>query len=169
MHARGLSVVGLALWSLSFLLAAPGCGGPAQWRYEKALEESSESAAHVVHEARLTALMQNLDLLRDERLPQALDAQELKDREAFEISRVAQAMAESAMYISRAVPLDLEPPEREAFQTLAMTLERLCRSLAVDASRLTTAQNRAWLVAIDATCDQCHGRFRIPGVERDER
>jgi hypothetical protein len=149
------------------LVASAGCSGPAQWRYEAALEETAQPAAHGIHEQRLAVVMRDLDRLRDERLPQPLDMRELESRQAREVARVALAMAASAAQIPAAMPPDLDAREQQSFRALAATLERLCTQLAEEAPRLATEQRRVRIAEIDATCNQCHGRFRIPGAHDD--
>ena len=151
------------------LTLAIGCGGPAQLRYEAALEETPEPAAHAIHDERLAVLMRDLDRLRDERLPKALDMREEQDRRAREVAGVARAMADSAARIPAALPSELDAEQQAEFRSLAASLERLCAQLAEDAPRLGVDQRRARLAEIAATCDRCHGRFDIPGVAHDDR
>jgi cytochrome c556 len=157
------------LWLVMNLAVALGCGGPAQWRYEEALQQTAEPAAHGVHDERLTIVMRDLERLRDERLPKAFDMREEQDRRAREVARVAQAMAESAARIPAALPPDLDAQGQADFRALAAELERMCAQLAEEAPRLTAKQRRSRLTQIDATCNQCHGGFRIPGVVHDQR
>jgi cytochrome c556 len=138
------------------------------WRYEEALEQTPEPAAHAVHGERLAVLMRELDRLRSERLPKPLDLREAEDRQAREVSRVAQAMAESAAQIPNAEPADLTAGARADFAALAESLQRLCARLAEEAPRLSADQRREQLAEIDATCDGCHSRFRIPGIAHDD-
>jgi len=156
-------------WVLVTLAVVLGCGGPAQWRYEKALEQIAAPAAHGIHDERLAVLMRDLDRLRDARLPQALDVREERDRQAREVADVARAMSESAARILAALPADLDAREQAEFRSLAASLERSCAQLAEEAPSLSASQRRERLAEIGATCDQCHGRFRIPGVEYDDR
>jgi cytochrome c556 len=146
---------------VGLLLAA--CGGPAQLRYEKQLEHAPAAAAHAVHEQRLGELMASLDELRNERLPKALDVEVEQERQTREVVRVARAMADSAARIPAAAPADLDERERAEFLGLANTLEQRTERLIADAPRLTSEQRRTQLAEIDATCDDCHRRFRIPG------
>ena len=155
-------------WLLGFLVAALGCGGPAELRYEQALERTAAPAAHGIHDERLTALMRDIDRLRDARLPKAFDVREEQDRQAHEAARVARAMAASAARIPAAAPADLDANQLAEFRSIAATLERLCASLAEAAPHLTAGQRRVRLADIDATCNQCHGRFRIPGIAHDD-
>lgn len=158
-----------AHWVLGCVIATLGCAGPAQWRYEEALEQTAEPAAHGVHVERLAVLMRDLDYLRDERLPQALDVRKEESRRTREIARVARAMAESAQRILAAEPANLEADQRADFHALAETLRRRCARLGDEAPRLSATERRAQLDEIDATCAACHGRFRIPGVSLDGR
>jgi len=146
---------------------ALACWGPAQWRYEKALEQASEPAAHGVHDERLADLMRDLDRLRDQRLPKAFDLREQEALQLRELAGVAQAMAKSATKISAAPPAGLDSPQLAAFRSLATTLEQQCAQLGEQAPNLDETQLRSRLAEIDSTCNQCHARFRIPGVVRD--
>jgi len=157
----------LALIALLVVLAA--CAGPAQWRYEAALEERPAAAAHALHDERLRQLMRGLDRLRNERLPKTLDTAGDEAREAAQISRVARALAESATQLVSSAPPGAGEPDRAAFRELALELDRQARSLAEDAPTLTRGQGAARLAEIDATCAGCHGRFRIPETPSDGR
>lgn len=152
----------LGLACLAMLLA---CRGPAVVRYEEALERTPAPSAHAVHEDRLATLMREVDRLRDERLPQAIDPRAEQARQAREIARVATAMAESAARIPAARPPGLDPAREAELRELAAAFEQASRRLAEDAPRLSPRGLRARLAEIDATCDRCHGRFRIPGVD----
>lgn len=155
----------LATLGLGCLLISLACRGPAVVRYEEALERTPEPSAHAVHEGRLATLMREVDRLREERLPQAIDPRAEQARQAREIARVAMAMAESAARIPAAEPPGLDPARAAEFRELASALEQASRRLAEDAPRLSPRALRARLNEIDATCDRCHGHFRIPGVD----
>lgn len=161
LHRGGLSPAAVALVVLTL-----GCAPPPQVRYEERLEETPAPAVHAVHEQRLRELMQDLDRLRDERLPKVLDPRVETRRQARTVEQVAQAMAESAPAIAAAVPPDLEPADQQEFRRLAAELGSRSRALADEAASLTTAQRRERLAEIDRTCGRCHARFRIPGRPR---
>jgi cytochrome c556 len=74
-------------------------------------------------------------------------------------------MAESAARIPAAEPPGLDPERQAEFRELATAFEEASRRLAEDAPNLSPRGLRARLDEIDATCDRCHGRFRIPGVD----
>lgn len=158
MRSRWMTLIGV----VSGMLAA-GCGGPAVVRYEEELERTRPSAVHAVHEVRLVQLMRDLDRLRDERLPKALDVDVERRRQVREVERVARAMAESATLIAAAAPADLATEERQEFLALADTLKSRSEALATDAGRLTAPQRRERLLEIDRTCGRCHAGFRVPG------
>ena len=149
------------LASIATSLLVGGCGAPAQVRYEETLERTPAPAAHAVHEERLLQLMRDLDRLRDERLPKAMDVEVEAQRQAREVERVARAMAESASRISGAAPEGLAPAEKREFIALAATLQRSAEALAEEARQLTPAQRRQRLEEIDVTCGRCHSRFHI--------
>jgi cytochrome c556 len=150
------------------ITAAFACSGPAQWRYEDAVERTPAPAVHAVHEERLSALMRSLDRLREERLPKALDPREEEDRQAQEIARVARSLAESAARIDASTPDGLDTRRQAEFRALAKQLEQQCNQLAEDAPLLSAQTRRDRVGEIDATCDRCHGSFRIPGIQHAE-
>lgn len=158
----GASLVG----SAGLLLAT--CSGPAHLRYEAQLEKTPASAAHAVHEQRLSELMGSLDRLRNERLPKAMDVAIEEEREAREVARVARALADSAAQISAAAPANLDPGERAEFLALALEFQQRSERLAeVRDSPLTPELRRLRLDEIDATCDECHRQVRISGRTDD--
>lgn len=150
-----------ALLCIAGWLTAAGCGGPAQLRYEESLEITPAPAAHAVHGRRLLPLMRELDRLRTERLPKALDVAAEEERQAAEIARVARAMADSAAWIPEAIPSSLDDRQRVEFLELAGRLQRQTARLADEAGRLTPDERRAALAEMDSTCDSCHARFGI--------
>lgn len=152
---------GIALLLAAFLGA--GCRGPAQLRYEQELERAPQSAEHAVHSRRLAQLMHEIEGLQSERLPQAIDLRAEQARKAQEIARVARAMAEAADRIPEAAAdVGLVGQEREAFLALAESLAQRSRRLADDAPRLDAIAVEVRLRSIEADCEACHQRFRIP-------
>jgi hypothetical protein len=141
---------------------AVACHPPAIVRYEDTLETTPPPAAHGVHEQRLALLMRDLGRLRDERLPQQIDPADMEAHQAREVAGVARALADSAAHIADAVPEGLDPSERAGFLALAESLRTASLDLARDAAVLPAAGLQSKLAAIDATCDACHSRFRIP-------
>jgi cytochrome c556 len=157
MGMRGLALLALLGW-----LATSGCRGPAQWRYEKDLEETPAPAAHAVHQRRLAELMRGLDGMRNERLPTVLDMEAEEARRAREVARVAGALADSAGQIPAAAPAGLDDQERADFEALAEELGQRTQRLADEAEVLTPEQRADQIHEIDATCNRCHLRFRVP-------
>jgi len=155
----------LVVWIVAGPLVLFACRGPALWRYEDAVDRTPPAAAHAVHEERLAELMRSVDRLRVERLPQALDPRVEQARQAREVERIARAMAESAAEIPDAEPPGLSPAQRADFLALAASLREASTGLADDASRTGPDAWQTRLDEIDATCDRCHGRFRIPEVD----
>jgi hypothetical protein len=153
-------IAALLAWGCAAPLAW-GCAGPAQLRYEEQVERTAPAAVHGVHERRLREQMEDLERLRFERLPKALDVDVEVARQVRELERVANAMAASAVELRAAAPAGLDAAEQAEFRRLASQLERRSESLARDAARLPPAQWRERLDGIDATCGSCHSRFRI--------
>lgn len=146
------------------LAAATGCGGPAQVRYRESLEAAPDPAAHAVHSRRLAELMRGFERLQHERLPRAMDVRLEEQRRAAAIAEVAQAMVESADRIAdAAAESDFDDEERAEFLRLAGSLKHEALQLAERGPELGPDELRARSAAIEATCDQCHQRFRIPG------
>lgn len=146
------------------VVALAACEGPAQWRYEEALEQAPRAAAHAVYDEQLKRVMRDLGGLRGDLLPKAVDLEVEEDRRAAEVSRVARAMAASANQIQSSAATGDEAGLHE----LAEDLERLTAALARDVGNLTPDERAARLAEIDATCDRCHDRFRIPRDTRGE-
>jgi hypothetical protein len=157
MGARGAGLLALLVASA----AAPGCRGPAQVRYEEALEQAPAPAAHAVHGERLVDVMRALERLRDERLPAAFDVEAERERRGRRVSEVALAMAAAAERIPpAAAERPLDPAERAEFLRLADGLARRARHLAEAAPRLEPQELRGAIEGIEQTCSACHGRFR---------
>lgn len=146
--------------------ASPGCGGSNRLRYEQRVDDTPGEAVHGVHSQRLAELMRGLERMRSERLPKAMDPQIEERRRVEVISRVAREMARSAERIPDAAStVSLDAASREEFLRLADTLLRGAIRIAEDAqdpSAASVDELRARLRAMEATCDQCHDRFRIP-------
>jgi cytochrome c556 len=107
--------------------------------------------------------MQELDRARRGRLPQELDEVRAIALHSEEIARIARALADAATRIESAAPLaTLDASDREAFHRLASSLRERAGALAADARTLPPADLRARLAEIDATCDDCHRRYRDP-------
>ena len=141
---------------------APGCHGPAQIRYEEQLERTPAPAAHAVHSDRLAELMRALDRLRDERLPQAMEVGLERERRAEAVREVALGLARSAARIPDAAPPTLDAAEREEFDSLAHALERRALDVADAAPRASKEALEDRVRALEASCDRCHARFRVP-------
>lgn len=149
------------------LLATPGllaCAPPEQVRYEKELREAPPASLHAVHSERLRELMRDIARLQHERLPQALDTRGEQRRRAAEVTRIAAALAESATRIAAAAPASLDASARRAFAEEARALESRARALAREAPSLPVPALEARVARVEATCDACHARFRVPGL-----
>jgi cytochrome c556 len=157
---RTACVIGLIL-GISTL---SGCRGPAQHRYEEELESAPESAQHAAHGRRLRELMRSLDRLVRERLPVTMDVETPQTMRVHEIASVALALAESAERIPDAArDLPLEEDERVEFVALAEVLREHAQRLGESATSSSPKEVQQQLEAIQATCGDCHQRFRLPG------
>jgi cytochrome c556 len=154
-----------ALRRLAGLLACglAACAPPAQLSYEERLERTPAPAEHGVHSERLQQVMGGLERLSRERLPQAMDVREARERRVAVVVSVALAMADSAERIPAVVAdVELEGEAREAFLGHAEALRRRALALAEAAPHLSMPALRAELDSVEATCQACHQRFRPP-------
>jgi len=144
-------------------LAAAGCSGPAQVRYEEELRSTPPPGRHAIHNERLEQHMRGLERLAVERLPRALDEQEAEDRRKTEVAEVARSMADSASRIADAAQaVELDAAERREFLALADALRQQAEQLAEEAPHLSVEEVRARAQGLEARCADCHQRFRIP-------
>ena len=142
------------------VLTAAGC--TARPRSQGAVPEDA-FAGHVIHGDQLRATMQQLDTLRSARLPQELDRDRVGVFQPGDAAHTAAQIAESAARIANSAPLaELSPEQRRDFLDLADALREQAAALAADAPSLTTAALRARYAELDASCDTCHQRFRLP-------
>ncbi len=147
------------------LLVAVACRGPALLEYEAELAATPASAVHAVHEERLVTVMRDMERLRRARLPKPIDPQADARERASEVARVAEALAASATRIVAAAPPGLNAEQADLFRAFAESLREASLRFAEEAFVLPQAEHRARWAEIDATCQGCHGRFRIPGVD----
>jgi len=151
---------------LAALLAASACGLPAQLRYEERLDQTPVPARHAVHSERLQELMRGLERLSSERLPQAMNLEVARQRQAGEIAEVARAIAVTARQIPvEAAGVELGASEREQLERAAGLLIERAERLGRNGATLTPQQLRVEVDAIEASCDGCHRQFQ-PGDER---
>ena len=139
-----------------------GCRGPAPLRVEQELERAPASAERAVHGPRLSQLMHELDQLRQEDLRREDD---LHGDQRHRVGQIARSMADAAERIPEAASdVGLAGEEREAFTALALSLARRTRRLADDAEDIDAIAVQVRLDSIEANCEACHERFRIPRV-----
>ena len=152
--ARTWLALGAAAWL--------ACAAPAEERYREGLAETPEPARHGVAGRRLAELMRGLDELAHDRLPRALDVAALRAHRVDEVVDVARGLSEAAARIPAAADgLGLGGEERAAFAGLAATLERRAGALAADAPGLGRDALDARVRELQATCEDCHTRFRV--------
>lgn len=112
--------------------------------------------------------MRELDQLSRERLPQAMDLGQERNRRLYQVARVASAIAQSASLLEDAVSAaPLTRDERRAFAKHAEALRSRARTLAEQAQHLSPTAIRARAAQLEETCAGCHQRFRIPRTARD--
>jgi cytochrome c556 len=155
----------LACLMLGWTSALHGCSGSSQARYGERVDKTADKAVHGVHSQRLAELMQGLERMRSERLPQAMDPQIEERRRIEVISRVARSVALSAEQIPAAASTaSLDANSREEFLRLAETLGRRAQQIAENAEdpeATSIDELRTQIEAMEAICDRCHDRFRI--------
>ena len=118
-----------------------------------------------MHGERLRELMRGLERLRTERLPTPLDPDVETEARGEQVAAVALAMAESAARIREAADTrGLDAEERRAFQALADELEGALLRLAAQARLEPPGDLEPSREAVEASCQACHGRFRIGGL-----
>lgn len=156
---------GLALAALGGA-AALACAAPAEVRYERELARAPAGSRHAIYDERLQELMRRLDRLARERLPQALDVDQVEERRVRDLGEVAGALADAAGALPEVGKgLELEPDEQAAFAELAAELAGQAAELAALPPGTAPAEVRARLDAMQGVCVQCHTRFRLPGLE----
>jgi cytochrome c556 len=156
-----------ALVALLFVTLA--CSLTAQRVYEERLDTTPGAAQHGVHSERLRQLMQGLDRLQHDRLPQSLDVGEERARRVEEVADVARAMADSAQQISDpALTDDLDAAARAEFVDYAELLASHVGAVADQAPELSPQRLRQRVAETAAICDGCHARFRIPMKDSHE-
>jgi cytochrome c556 len=143
------------------VVTALACAGSRDGRIEGRPGATSPAAVHAVESQRLVERMRDLDRLAGTRLPQALDVEAALEPRADEVAEVARAIAESAAHIPDAAP-PLAAPEQEAFLALAEALRVRGLALAEAAERREEETMRRRAAELEATCAQCHDRFRLP-------
>jgi len=141
------------------LLVSGGCSLPAEERHERPLDAASEKEAHAVHSERLRRVMQSLDELARERLPQSLDVGAMREARLREVGRVAREIAARA----GSIPAAAGAAEPEMFRDLvARTEDFQQRALALAASAeagdARAAREKAR--ALEDACTGCHEQFR---------
>lgn len=161
MRTAGLRCTALAGW-LALALGASGCARPAQVEYERRLDATPPAARHAVYSDRIRELMDALDRLENERLPQAMDVSRERQRRIADVRRLALEMAASAAQITETAEESLEPGARPEFAAYADELAQRTRELADSARTLTPAEMSQRVASIRGVCNGCHARFRIP-------
>ncbi len=145
---------------VALVLVGLACAPQAPSRDPATLPAAGE---HAIYSEQLTERMRALDALTRERLPQALDVRAALAPRIGEVADACRAIARSADAIAEAAEqLDLTASERTQFVALAGTLRQRALRLAERAPELSTDALRGEVERIEATCDRCHARFRIP-------
>jgi len=147
---------------LGALLGTMACQSPGTLR-----APSTSAARHLVHSARIAAIMRDLDRFAWDRLPQEMDITVERNRRLDELVAAAGALSDAAGSIPDAVDgIELSAVHRTAFVSLAEALREQALRLRASAAARDLRQTEIVLREIDASCDSCHALFRQPVSSR---
>jgi len=123
--------------------------------------EPPGTSRHVVSSGRLRTIMQGLERLRVDRLPQELDTTALLARRLDALAEAGDALAAAAVDVAAAADdLDLDPANRRLFLTMAAELRRRALTLRSRAAEGNLDDATAAYADLTATCDSCHALYR---------
>ena len=138
------------------------CRQTALERYEDEVGRAEPAARHAVQSERLRRLMRDIVMLSSERLPKEMDLAAETERRTRSLAETAAELAVTAGQIPEVlVGVELPEPHRSEFLALADQLRSRALALSRDAPGLSVSAMRERLDALTATCDACHGRFRV--------
>jgi cytochrome c556 len=140
------------------LLATTACQSPGAPR-----APTPAAARHLVHSARIAAIMRDLDRFTWDRLPQEMDITVERNRRLDELVAAAEALSDAAGSIPDAMDgIELSAAHRTAFVSLADALREQALQLQTSAAARDIRQTEIVLREIDTSCDACHALFRQP-------
>jgi cytochrome c556 len=147
------------------LMSVASCGTSPPGMAPRALPDTGNPALHAVQNARLHALMTEMNSLMFDRMRTELDIDRERRRRAAQIAEVAQAMSRTIDGVLATLPsLDLAPGEQETFAALANKLRGQAGQLEKQARRNYVDAIPQTLDQMTLTCTACHELFRKTGA-----
>lgn len=152
----------LTLGTITGVLAlAVACSPGPREQYRARLQDTGKPALHAVHSDRLRTIMQEINRLTYDRLPQEYDTTGKKERLAREAGDVARALQASADDVLGVMPqLDLSAGDAETFRRLAEKLHAQGTMLEEQGRLGQVEKLPETLEAMKGTCVACHSLFR---------
>lgn len=128
---------------------------------------TGSTALHAIQDARLRALMREMNSLMFERMRTELEIDRERRQKAAQIGRVADEMARTVVDIIDSLPrLSLEEDEKIMFLILAEKLRSQVKMLKQQADHNYIDAIPGTLERITTTCAACHQLFRKPADRR---
>jgi len=144
-----------------------GCPPTDRQRYATRLEYTGRPALHGLHSARLREVMDELNRLMFEDLPQEMDVEARRERRLDEVHQLALKLAETADDISDVLEdVKIDAESRQVFVAYAEKLEEEAHELAGLSLGKDIRLIDAKVDEMITTCNACHSSFRIlPRIE----
>lgn len=159
----------LPWFMMSIVLAAlmAGCPPTDRQRYYNKLEYTGRPALHGLHSARLRQVMDDLNRMVFEDLPQEMDVEARQKRRLDEVHQLALKLAETADHIPDVLEdVKIDAESRQVFVAYAEKLEEEARELAALSRGKDIRLIDAKVDEMITTCNACHSSFRIlPRIE----
>jgi cytochrome c556 len=150
---------GVAALVLIFVLTA--CQRTRQTKEPLQPAEMGAAALHAVHSDKLKGIMNGLNGLALEQLPQELDMASQKQTELQKVAELAAQLNNSVVQIPSLVDeLGLSAEDKKVFMTLAKQLRTQAETLDSQAHRGQMRAVEATMQGISGTCIACHTLFR---------
>ena len=124
--------------------------------------EPDQKVAHAIHNQQLRAVMQSMNRLGFDELPQELEPQEEWEREKLRIRRRLEALAKAAAAIPNILTdVDLSPDQSARFSQLALALQRESIEFSQAATALDQNEMSTRFTKLQQRCHDCHRRYRV--------
>lgn len=128
------------------------------------LHDTGQPALHAVTDARLRALMDQMNSLMFERFMAEPDIDRERRNYALKIADAADQLGATVnVILSRLPTLNLNPDEQTAFRALAVKLRNQADALKAQAKLNRIDSIEQMLDQTSATCSSCHALFRKLG------
>ncbi len=155
------TVLFISFTGVGVLLALSSCR-PEGAVESRRLADTGAPALHAVHNSQLRDIMQRLDQLTLERMPQELDEGGKGYYSLGRMQEIAAALAEAAEAIPQVTgQLELADGEKQTFDALAQKLQQQALKLKEDARSGELNRVRQSIDAMTTTCNACHSTFRL--------